>query len=246
MWKRLDPKISTSEKHSKLGFSSITLWVMMLPHTDSKGRYWANPTFIIGQCLPLFDHVRPEQIEAALLDLQKAGLIHLYDVGDGKRYLVFHDVEDFNPPGSLRYQKTSWPTPPEAVCRCVSRRESAVPTIVVSSSSSYSSSSQERRGGVGERRVANALAELWNDGPGEHLNGKSAVDKIQAAIDVGVDPQVIEQHFWDHQRIKGRKIWEVLDPLRPKDGAAICSIQDVINEVGAKLAKEEKLKRGAM
>jgi hypothetical protein len=187
--------------------------------------------------LPLFDHVRLEQVEAALLDLQKVGLIHLFDVGDGKRYLVFHDVQEFNPPGGLRYQKTNWPTPPDGICRCVSRRESAVNTAFVTSSSS---SSEERRGGVGERRVSNLLAEVWNDGPGEHLGGKSAADKIQAAMDVGVSAQAIEQAFWDHKRIKGRKIWEILDPLRPKEAPAICSVEDVMKEVGAKMRANGK------
>jgi hypothetical protein len=96
---------------------------------------------------------------------------------------------------------------------------------------------------VGERRASNALAELWNDGPGEHLNGRSAVEKIQAAIDVGVDPQLIEQHFWDHQHIKGRKIWEVLDPLRPKEAPAYCSIQDVIEDARIKIENAEKQRR---
>lgn len=227
MWKRLDPKIATSEKHARLGFSSLTLWVMMLPHTDSKGRYWANAAFIKGQCMPMFDHVRLEQVEAALLDLQKVGLIHLFDVG-GKRYLVFHDVEDFNPPGALRYSRPQWPDPPDDLCKCCSRRESGAKALLVSSSSS-SSSSEDRRGGVGERRAANALAELWNDGPGEHLTGKSAVDKIQAAIDVGVTAEAIQQAFWDHQRIRGRKIWEVLDPLRPKlDAPGVPTMDEII------------------
>lgn len=148
MWKRLDPRISTSEKHSKLGFSSLTLWVMMLPHTDSKGRYWANASYIKGQCLPLFDHVRLEQVEAALLELEKTRLIHLFD-SEGKRYLVYHDVEDFNPPGALRYTKPQWPAPPEGVCRCLdSRRVHAVNTLLVSSPSS--SSSRLGGGGVEE------------------------------------------------------------------------------------------------
>jgi hypothetical protein len=233
MWKRLDPKISTSEKHAKFGFSPLTLWVMMLPHTDAKGRYWANVSYIKGQCLPLFDHVSLEQIEKALLDLQEARLLHLYD-SNGKRYLVYHDVEDFNPPGALRYQKAQWPDPerPEDICKCLSRRESGVfPPLVSSSSSSLSTSSPDKRGLVGERRVATALAALWNEGPGEHLNGKSAGEKIQAAIDVGVSPGAIEQAFWAHPLIKGRKIWEVLDPLRPAQSPpGVKSIAQVLAE----------------
>lgn len=134
MWKRLDPKIATSEKHVKLGFGPMMLWALMLPHTDSKGRYWANPAFIKGQCLPLFDAIRLEQVEAALLELEKVGLIHLFD-SEGKRYLVYHDVEEFNPPGALRYQKTSWPDPDGGLCRCLSRRVNAVSTTFVPSSS---------------------------------------------------------------------------------------------------------------
>lgn len=145
MWKRLDPKISTSEKHAKFGFSPLTLWVMMLPHTDAKGRYWANASYIKGQCLPLFDHVRLEQIEQALLELQEVRLLHLYD-SNGKRYLVYHDVEDFNPPGALRYQKPQWPDPSEDLCKCLSRRESGVLPPLVSSPSSSSSSSEGVQG----------------------------------------------------------------------------------------------------
>jgi len=87
----------------------------------------------------------------------------------------------------------------------------------------------DHRGAVGERRLSNVYADLWNEGPGEHLNGKSAAEKIQAAIDVGVDPQAIETAFWDHKAIKGRKIWEVLDPLRPKlDAPGIPSMDEII------------------
>lgn len=141
MWKRLDQKIATSEKHTKFGFSPLTLWVMMLPHTDSKGRYWANASFIKGQCLPLFEHVRLEQVDRALLDLQEIKLIHLYDSEDGKRYLVYHDVEDFNPPGALRYTKPQWPAPPDDLCKCLQRRESGVLAPLVTSPSSSTSSS---------------------------------------------------------------------------------------------------------
>jgi hypothetical protein len=64
------------------------------------------------------------------------------------------------------------------------------------------------------RSVASILAETWNDGPGVHLSGDKASDQIQAAIDVGVSAQDIEVAFSVHHAIKGRKIWDVLDPLR--------------------------------
>jgi hypothetical protein len=212
VWKRLDPKIATSEKHAKLGFSSLTLWVMMLPHADSKGRYWANTTFIKGQCLPMFDHVRLEQVEKALEELQTVGLIHLFD-SDGKRYLVYHDHEEFNPTGAIRYTRPQWPEPPSDLCKC-QRREYAANTLLVTSSHSPPSS----EGGTGG--TATSLAKLWNDGPGERLNGKTAAAKIQAAIDVGVSVSTIQTAFWAHDRIRGLKIWEVLDPLRPNQKAA--------------------------
>ena len=141
MWKKLHPKIATSEKHAKFGFSPFTLWTMMLPHTDTTGRYWANAAFIKGQCLPLFDHVRLEQVEEALVDLEKVGLIHLFDVG-GKRYLVYHDSSEHNPTGGLKFQRSEWPAPPDGICGCLSRRDNAVVTTAsppLSLSSSLSS-----------------------------------------------------------------------------------------------------------
>ena len=137
MWKKLHPKIATSEKHAKFGFSPFTLWTMMLPHTDTAGRYWANAAYIKGQCLPLFDHVRLEQVEEALKDLERVGLIHLFDVG-GKRYLVYHDSAEHNPTGGLKFQRPEWPAPPDGICGCLSRRDNAVVTAA-SPLSSFSS-----------------------------------------------------------------------------------------------------------
>jgi len=65
------------------------------------------------------------------------------------------------------------------------------------------------------------LAQKWNRGPGIHLNGDKACEQIQAAIDVGVDPQGIDVAFSNDEAIKGRKIWEVLDPLRPTQKASV-------------------------
>jgi hypothetical protein len=160
----------------------------------------------------MFEHVRLEQVEKALEELQIVGLIHLFDT-DGKRYLVYHDHEDFNPTGAIRYTRPQWPEPPSDLCKC-QRRECAAKPLLVTSSSSLPSSEGGTRG------AATTLAKLWNDGPGERLNGKSAAAKIQAALDVGVSVDAIQTAFWAHDRIRGLRIWEVLDPMRPNQKAA--------------------------
>lgn len=83
------------------------------------------------------------------------------------------------------------------------------------------------------KNVVTQLARLWNQGPGEHLNGRSAGEKIQAALDVGVSAAEIEQAFWNYKAIKGRKIWEVLDPLRPRmPSPGVPSAHDILASFG--------------
>lgn len=117
MWKRLDQKVSTSEKLASFQFTPFTLWTMMLPHADCEGRYWANASFIKGQCLTMFKDVTEDDILKALVELDTVGLIHLYPSG-GKSYLLFHDHQEMNPPGSLRYQRPRWPAPEAKGCEC--------------------------------------------------------------------------------------------------------------------------------
>lgn len=187
---------------------------MMLPHTDTTGRYWANAAFIKGQCLPLFDHVRLEQVEEALLDLERVGLIHLFDVG-GKRYLVYHDSAEHNPTGGLKYQKSEWPSPPPGVCKCQSRRDNDVVTAAsLSPSSSSPPPPPEPETEPPEfKGEAAQLAIAWIRGSGERCKKETAMNKIQAALDVGVPSSEIRDAF---KAAKGEKIWEILDPLRDK------------------------------
>jgi len=116
----------------------------------------------------------------------------------------------------LRYQKAQWPSPPDGICRCVAKKE-APPAIIPAPLKEPSG-------------IASKLAAIWNDGPGVHLSGAKAVEQIQAALDIGVTAQDIDQAFWNHKAVKGRKIWEVLDPLRPKGQPAICSVDDVMQD----------------
>ncbi len=220
MWKRLDESISLSEKWARLSWAAMGIGIYILSNSDSKGRYVADSRIIKARCMTYRYDVRLELIEEALAELERENILHLYDV-DGKRYLVIHAHDAWNPPGALKNSAPKYPAPVKVWCECL-RPDSPI-----------ANSTPDKRGLVGERRVANTLAALWNDGPGEHLNGKSAAEKCQAAIDVGVSAQDIEAAFWDHGKIKGRKIWEVLDPMRPAPSSGVPSIQEILNQFGA-------------
>ena len=219
MHKKIHESIALSEKHAQVSYLANVVWFFVLPHVDAFGRYRADPALIKAQCMPLFLSTRLEQVAEALNELVKAGLLHLYD-SDGKKFLAYHDHEDWSPTSGFKYRKERFPAPPPGLCRCTApktqRRHNDVTNVV----SSYSFSSPTPGGVGGEPGgAARALAKVWNDGPGEHLGGKAACEKIQAAIDVGVTPGDIEKAFWDHERIRGLKIWDVLDPMRPNQKA---------------------------
>jgi len=227
MYKAKEQSIRDSEKLANLSDFAYRVWDMALTASDLVGRITARPKKLWAQAMPLipFDEAR---YTAALEELKREKLVHPYAV-EGKEYMVFHDHEDHNKGlKNLRNLRASCPPPPPSLCYCIvytkDEEEQEPVTAVIPAPLKLSAKEQNT--------VAHKLAALWNDktSPGEHLNGKSAAEKIQAAIDVGVSPQDIEQAFWDHARIKGRKIWEILDPLRPKGQGAICSVDDVMKD----------------
>jgi len=245
MYKALHQSIRSSEKHAELSDFAERVWTRGLVAADMLGRLTANPMKFHAEAMPMlpYDEAR---VRAAFDELKKTRLCHFYDV-DGKQFMVFHDHDEHNKGGkNLKYQNRSKIPPPSSMlCYCITYSKDEESTDASADGSAVASAnvhvhvpvhvqSEDKRGLIGERRVANTLAELWNDGPGEHLGGRSALDKIQAAIDVGVNPQNIEQAFWDHKRIKGRKIWEVLDPLRPAPDNGVPSMDKILDN----LAKE--------
>jgi len=211
MHKKVHESLSLSEKHSQVSYLANVVWMFVLPHTDAFGLYRADPALIKAQCMPLFLSLRLEQVEEALNELVKAGLLHLYD-SNGKKFLAYHDHEEWSPTSGFKYRKARFPLPPSGLCRCfmskAERRNNDVGNVV---SPSLSHSPPIPKRGT----QAETLTGYWADGPGEPISAKAALGKVQAALDVGVPYSDIETAFWDHAAIKGRKIWEVLDPLRP-------------------------------
>lgn len=49
------------------------------------------------------------------------------------------------------------------------------------------------------------------------INQQSATNLIQFALDAGANPQAVEHAFYDAGAIKGKKVWQVLETLVPKE-----------------------------
>lgn len=233
MWKRIDESISMSRKHGEISYQSLAVWLYLLPNTDCKGRYPADAEVILKRCMTFRRDMRLEQVEESLTELAQAVLLHLYDA-QGKRWLVLHDHDQWNPTGGLRHASAKYPAPEEGICPCVaSRRDDAVRTHISSPllSSSLSSPKEE---GIGEKPkpldVPEILTEIlspvnrsgstpallvvaWNRGTGYRISHDKGEDHVKKAIDRKADPIAIERAFWDPDVCRGKKIWEVLDPL---------------------------------
>lgn len=65
--------------------------------------------------------------------------------------------------------------------------------------------------------VEHQLADEWNRGPGFPINQDRGAKLIRCTIDAGADPQAIQSDFWNHDKCKGKKIWNLLDPLIPTE-----------------------------
>jgi len=139
MWKRLDEAISLSEKWARLSWPAMGIGFYVLSNSDSKGRFLADTRIIKGRCMTFRYDVRLELIEDALKELERERVLHLYDV-DGKQYLVFHDHDDWNPPGALKNNAPKYPDPDPKICKCLRRESGANAPPVLSPSSSSSTS----------------------------------------------------------------------------------------------------------
>lgn len=141
MWKRLDESISLSDKWARLSWVAMGVGIYILPNCDTKGRFPADSRIIKARCMAYRYDVRLEVIEDALLELDRERVLHLYDV-NGKRYLAFHDHDDWNPPGALKNNAPKYPAPDPNLCECLRRESGAIaPPVcpVLSSSTSLSS-----------------------------------------------------------------------------------------------------------
>jgi hypothetical protein len=236
MWKRLDESVSLSEKLAGLSWPALGTWMYLAAQTDTMGRFPRDSRIVKAKCMTMRYDVRLEAVEEALLEIERAGLLHCYDA-DGKAYLVLHNAVRYNPPGALGHVSPKYPEPPPDLCKCLQeRRASGVRTPDVTSSLVTStSSSLEPEPQPEFRGEAAQLAIAWIRGGGEKCKKETAQGKVQAALDVGVPASEIREAF---KAAKGQKIWEILDPLRDRlkkssvDGNKFRQVEHVCQNCG--------------
>jgi hypothetical protein len=253
MYKAMHQTMRSSEKLAELSDFAYRVWSMGLIASDVVGRITANPRTFHVEAIPMQPY-EEAKILVAFNELKKLNLCHFYEA-NGKPYMVFHDHDEYNKASkNLRHSKSKTPPPPPSLCFCVTytREEedqgattvaTVVPTVVATTDVHVPvhvhvpSSVLEGESEGKPRESVRFLASKWNKGPGVHLNGDKACGHIQAAVDVGVSHQALDQAFSDHGAIKGLKIWEVIDPLRPRGGVQMPTMDEIIrsaSKVGAK------------
>lgn len=235
MWKRLDD-LSLSDRHAGVSLEAVGLWAYLLGHTDTKGRFHADARIIKAKCATFRENLDVETIRRLLSELARVGLIHFYDA-DGKAYFVLHRSAKFNPPGALRYAAPSFPPPPESICKCLVEgetewRESDQNRALVPSPSSLPSSSTSSGG------IETTLWGYWRaQRDAAPISREKGEQQIRLALAAGTKASEIEKAFMDSARCAGKKIWEVLDPLKPK--------ADPARAMALEIDRREKEKKGA-
>lgn len=99
----------TSETLAGLSDFAERLFWRLTTVADDYGRFVANASVVAGRCMPLVNGATTKRIEAALLELESAEAIKLYEI-DGKRYLHFPQWSKYQ---QTRAKKSKYPDPPD-------------------------------------------------------------------------------------------------------------------------------------
>jgi hypothetical protein len=108
----------TSLKLGQISDSAEVLFYRLLTKADDHGRYFASVPIVTGQCVPL-KKWKIGTVEKALQELDKVGLIKLYEVG-GERYMIISKWKEHQ---RIRAEKSRFPDPADT---CGQLRATAV------------------------------------------------------------------------------------------------------------------------
>jgi len=105
--------ISKSKKMGALKCdASRLLYMMMMPHSDIKGRLEGDPLLVRNTVIPYFSDWDDDKTHNCLNDLHNFGLIQLYEV-KGEQYIQITRFEDFQTLRKDREAESEIPDPPK-------------------------------------------------------------------------------------------------------------------------------------
>ena len=106
--------ICTSEDLDKLSAQAEILFYRLIVKADDYGCYFGNENIVKSTCFPLkSDAIKSNQVKKWLSELVEAGLIHMYEAGDGRIYLQFTKWEKHQ---QIRAHKRKFP-PCDSTCK---------------------------------------------------------------------------------------------------------------------------------
>lgn len=103
--------VSDSRRLSELKTDSARLlWTWILPYLDIEGRFFADPDIIKGKVVPRLKTFTPANVFEYLKDMNRVGLITLYE-HDGEKYMQFRNFREFQNLRENREGKSKIPPP---------------------------------------------------------------------------------------------------------------------------------------
>lgn len=117
----LSPTISLSDQVNRLSLKTALIFTWMLSHADDAGRLTGKPSVLKGTVTPLREDIDREDIKAAILEMETAGLIIYYAVGENRviQLTGWHEFQMLRDPAPSKYP------PPEGWQDKISRKRDA-------------------------------------------------------------------------------------------------------------------------
>ena len=103
----LKESIKYSEQIDKLSFFEESVFYRLIITVDDFGAYFGNPIVIKNELYPLKENISSEDIKNALGNMEKLGLIELYEV-EGTSYLL---LKTWNKHQQVRTKRHKYPLP---------------------------------------------------------------------------------------------------------------------------------------
>lgn len=155
--------IHTSESVNLMTDFDFRLWISLITYVDDYGRGDARPAVIKGNCFPLRDSVRVQDIQKSLLHLERIGCISLYDVA-GKPFLCFPNWDKYQ---RIQTKKSRFPSPDDRNKSTVTHGDQPYSTV------NHRKSPPE---------VEEEVEEETNSNPNQKVSAEAPTDRFDKAM----------------------------------------------------------------